>query len=253
MRGQNVLDHIDFTVSGGEQLAIIGRSGCGKSTLLHLMAGLQKPSGGAVRIDSKTVVKPCAKWNMMFQKASLFPWMSVVENVSLGLVYSGIKARQARSMVYPLIEMLGLTDKVDVNVQNLSGGQQQRVALARSLATDPDALFLDEPFSALDTFSRSSLQQEVASICRDKGITLVLVTHDIDEAVLMADRVLVMAENPGRVAADFTVDLPWPRQSRQPELLDVRSQLMQQFETASTFAPTPAIVDGRKQSIVNAA
>lgn len=189
----------------------------------------------------------------MFQKASLFPWMSVVDNASLGLVYSGIKTRDARKMVYPIIEMLGLADKKDVNVQNLSGGQQQRVALARSLATDPDALFLDEPFSALDTFSRSSLQQEVASICRGKGITLVLVTHDVDEAVLMSDRVLIMSENPGRIEVEFTVEVPWPRKAHQPDLMKARSQLMLQFENASAVNTTSEFTSKRTRSITNAA
>lgn len=230
MRGQNVLQAIDFSITPGEQTAIIGRSGCGKSTLLHLMAGLIKPTDGAVRIDSKTVHRPSPKWNMMFQKASLFPWMSVVENAALGLVYSGVQRKQAYALVNPLIEMLGLKDKRDTNVQSLSGGQQQRVALARSLATEPDALFLDEPFSALDTFSRSALQQEVSQICRDKKITMVLVTHDVDEAALMADRVLIMSEGPGQVDCEFDVDLSWPREPGEPGFQKMRNQLMRQFE-----------------------
>ena len=197
------------------------------------MAGLIKPTDGAVRIDSKTVCEPSAKWNVMFQKASLFPWMSVVENAALGLVYSGVPRKKAHDMVIPLIEMLGLKDKRGSNVQSLSGGQQQRVALARSLATDPDALFLDEPFSALDTFSRSSLQQEVAAICRDKKISMVLVTHDIDEAALMADRVLIMAESPGRIECEINIDIPWPRNAEHADFQTTRSRLMRQFEQSS--------------------
>ena len=232
-----MLREIDVSIKNGEQVAIIGRSGCGKSTLLHLMAGLIKPSSGVVRINGKSVVKPSAKWNMMFQKASLFPWMSVVENASLGLVYSGVSRTQAHREVRPLLELLGLLEKSDVNVQNLSGGQQQRVALARSLATAPDALFLDEPFSALDTFSRTSLQQEVASICRDKKISMVLVTHDVDEAVIMADRVLIMAENPGRISCEFDVQIPWPRNIEHAAFMNARNALMRQFQKSSLLKP----------------
>lgn len=252
MRGQVVLDEIDISVKHGEQIAIIGRSGCGKSTLLHLMAGLLKPSNGVVRINGKSVSKPSAKWNVMFQKASLFPWMSVLENASLGLVYSGIPRQQAHSRVRPLLDMLGLSDKSDINVQNLSGGQQQRVALARSLATAPDALFLDEPFSALDTFARTSLQQEVASICRDKKITMILVTHDVDEAVIMADRVLIMAENPGRIHSQFEVGIPWPRSIDQPELLKAQKGLMREFEKISLLNPYVSKDAAEVLSIANA-
>lgn len=248
-----MLEEIDVTVKSDEQIAIIGRSGCGKSTLLHLMAGLLRPSNGAVRIDSRTVLKPSAKWNVMFQKASLFPWMTVIENASLGLLYAGETRKRSAEKVGPLLKLLGLSDKANVNVQSLSGGQQQRVALARSLATEPDALLLDEPFSALDAFSRASLQYEVASICRDMGITFVLVTHDVDEAVLMSDRVLIMAENPGRIASEYTVDLPWPRQTNQAEFIAARNQLMRQFETSSSHdTVSHALVSG-KTSVTSAA
>ena len=187
----------------------------------------------------------------MFQKASLFPWMSVIENASLGLIYSGVTHKEAHSQVRPLLDMLGLSEKADINVQNLSGGQQQRVALARSLATAPDALFLDEPFSALDTFSRTSLQQEVASICRDKNITMVLVTHDVDEAVTMADRVLIMAENPGRVHSELEVSVPWPRTSDQPELLSARDRLMSQFQMTSLSKTAASVQATVAHSLVN--
>ena len=213
------------------------------------MAGLTKPSDGAVLIDSKTVSKPSAKWNVMFQRASLFPWMSVVDNAALGLVYSGVPRKKAHKMVFPLIKMLGLEDKRDINVQSLSGGQQQRVALARSLATEPDALFLDEPFSALDTFSRSSLQQEVGAICRDKRISMVLVTHDVDEAALMADRVLIMAENPGRIDCEVSIDISWPRRVEQADFQAIRSQIMRQFEQSSLLIADVQVDGERTQSI----
>lgn len=189
----------------------------------------------------------------MFQKASLFPWMTVVENASLGLLYAGVHAKKACAEVLPLLDTLGLSEKANVNVQSLSGGQQQRVALARSLATSPDALFLDEPFSALDTFSRSSLQQEVASVCREKSITMVLVTHDVDEAVLMADRVLIMAENPGRIDFEFNVDIDWPRKADQSDFQNECDRLMRQFEKSSTFKSESAVAEIKAQTLNNAA
>lgn len=224
------LKNIALTILPGEQVALIGRSGCGKSTLLHMLAGLLMPSEGCVRIHGHQVTHPSAKWNMMFQKPSLYPWMTVAENTELGLLFAG-KRDPAR--VAHLLDMVGLEDKADTNVQRLSGGQQQRVALARSLATSPDLLLLDEPFSALDAFTRASLQDEVARIARQEGLTLVIVTHDIDEAVAMADRVLIMSANPGRIVGELKVDLPAPRDRASPAFSRQREALMSMFERVS--------------------
>ncbi len=221
-----VLADINLNVKAGELVSLIGRSGCGKSTLLHIISGLLVPASGCVRIDGKTVTRPSAKWNMMFQKASLFPWMSVRQNVGLGLKFARVSKMQISERIDELLELVGLTDKAQDNIQSLSGGQQQRVALARSLATSPTVLLLDEPFSALDTFTRSALQQDVAAICKKKGITLVLVTHDIDEAVLMSDRVFVMDQNPGRVIDEIPVDLGWPRKHMDQDFQRIRKKLL---------------------------
>ena len=232
-----VLENIDCCFEKGEQVAIIGTSGCGKSTLLHMMAGLAKPLAGVVRIDGKPVLKPSARWNMMFQKASLFPWLTASENAALGLNYAGVDRKETRLRVLELLGMLGLSDKTDVNVQQLSGGQQQRVALARSLATEPDILFLDEPFSALDTFARTTLQKEVSGICRENEINLVLVTHDVDEAVIMADRVLIMAGSPGRIANEYRVTAATEYQKdSQTATITARNELMALFQDASAGA-----------------
>lgn len=224
------LKAIDCHINAGEQVVLIGRSGCGKSTLLHLISGLMLPSEGCVRIDNRQVTKPSAKWNMMFQKASLYPWMTVKRNAALGLIFAGASKAKIDERVDYLLGMLGLQDKADVNVQSLSGGQQQRVALARSLATEPDLLLLDEPFSALDTFTRSALQQEVPEICRKLGVTMVTVTHDIDEAVCMADRVMIMSQNPGRIIDEMPMNLSWPREPSSPEVKVQRAELMQRFK-----------------------
>src|SRR5690606_35978839 len=190
-----VLADITTTVEPGDAVALIGRSGCGKSTLLHIIAGLLRPAAGRVLIDAEEVHRPSPKWNMMFQSPSLYPWMTVGENAALGLRFAG-KRRAARDRVQALLDLVQLGDYYDARVQDLSGGQQRRVALARSLAVEPEVLLLDEPFSALDAFTRTALQRDVRRIARQLDITVVLVTHDIDEAVLMGDRVLVMAGGP---------------------------------------------------------
>ncbi len=229
------LSGISLQLEAGEQLALIGRSGCGKSTLLHFIAGMHRPSQGDVQIDGRAVLAPSAKWNLMFQKPALYPWMSLIDNAALGLTFAGMPAREARRRVAPLLNLLGLEALADAHVERLSGGQQQRVALARSLATEPELLLLDEPFSALDTFTRSALQQEVSQICRQRGISLVLVTHDIDEALQMADRVLIMGRNPGRIVKELAVSQSWPRAAADPEFQRLRSQLMADF--AATEQP----------------
>jgi NitT/TauT family transport system ATP-binding protein len=221
------LSDIDLTIHTGEQVALIGRSGCGKSTLLHMLAGLLMPSEGCVRIHGHQVTRPSAQWNMMFQKPSLYPWMSVADNVGLGLAFAGRKDPQR---VADLLALVGLSDKATANPQSLSGGQQQRVALARSLATSPEMLLLDEPFSALDAFTRASLQDEVSRIAREQNLTMVMVTHDIEEAVAMADRVLIMSANPGRIVGEMQVDLPFPRQRATPAYSRARENLMKTFE-----------------------
>lgn len=224
---QPTLRDIEQTIYPEEKVALIGRSGCGKSTLLHMLAGLLLPSDGCVRINGRQVTRPSAKWNMMFQKPSLYPWMSVRQNAELGLLLAGTPSPEK---VDQLLELVSLSDKADAHVQSLSGGQQQRVALARSLATNPELLLLDEPFSALDAFTRTALQDEVARIVDQQNLTMVIVTHDIDEAVAMADRVLIMSANPGRIVGEMKVDLPYPRDRASAEFTSTRAQLMSSFD-----------------------
>lgn len=223
------LKNINLTIPKGQLTALIGRSGCGKSTLLQMIAGLMIPSDGAVRINAHTVTKPSAKWNMMFQKPSLYPWMTVRENAALGLVFAGTyNAKKDR--VETLLDMVGLSEHKDKNVQQLSGGQQQRVALARSLATEPEILLLDEPFSALDAFTRSQLQNEVSEICHNQGITMILVTHDIEEAVAMADKVVIMSQNPGEIVGEMDVTLDYPRDRSADAFTTLKENLFNEFE-----------------------
>ena len=223
------LDNISLSIPKGQLTALIGRSGCGKSTLLQMLAGLLIPTEGVIRINGHTVIKPNAKWNMMFQKPSLYPWMSVRENAALSLVFAGTyKGNEDR--VENLLDMVGLAEHKDKNVQQLSGGQQQRVALARSLAAEPEVLLLDEPFSALDAFTRVQLQTEVAQICHDQGITMVLVTHDIEEAIAMADKVIIMNHNPGRIVGSLDVPVSYPRDRGAEDFIELKEELFAEFE-----------------------
>ncbi|SDI37549.1 NitT/TauT family transport system ATP-binding protein [Lutimaribacter saemankumensis] len=201
-----VLEDISFQVEPGEVVALLGRSGCGKSTLLHMLSGLTLPSQGEVVINGNTVRGPSNRWVMMFQAPSLFPWMTVAQNAALGLRFARRNEEIARR-VPEVLDLVDLAAFADRNAQDLSGGQQQRVALARSLATRPEMLLLDEPFSALDAFTRRALQRDVRKIAHNLGLTLVIVTHDVSEAVRMADRVLVLDANPGRIAQDTVIDL----------------------------------------------
>ncbi|MCT4683566.1 MAG: ABC transporter ATP-binding protein [Roseicyclus sp.] len=228
----NCLDDITITVPAGQVLALVGRSGCGKSTLLHLISGLMQPAEGGVYIDGNRVQGASPRWVVMFQAPSLFPWMTVAQNAALGLRFAR-RTAEIPERVPALLEMVGLSAFADRNVQDLSGGQQQRVALARSLATQPDLLLLDEPFSALDAFTRRTLQQDVRRIAKELGLTVVLVTHDITEAAIMADRALIMAPDPGRIVTDTMLD-PGPERHRDSPAFEAeRARLAHLFETTA--------------------
>jgi len=226
-------DNVRVEAKPGEALVIIGRSGCGKSTLLHIIAGLMQATSGSLKLDNEEVKGPSSRWVMMFQAPHLFPWMTVERNVGIGLHFAGWGKDKIRDRVAEAISLVHLDDYAQNNVQDLSGGQQQRVALARSLVMEPEMLLLDEPFSALDAFTRASLQRDVRSIAKQLGINLVMVTHDIDEAVLMADRALIMAGCPGKIMHDIRVHLPDPRDREDPEVQTMRKELMDTFEEAA--------------------
>ncbi len=238
-------DKVNIEADAGESLVIIGRSGCGKSTLLHIIAGLLDYNQGTVTLDKENVRGPSSRWVMMFQAPHLFPWMRVSENVGVGLNFAGWPQNKIRERVAEALALVHLEEFADHYTPDLSGGQQQRVALARSLVMEPELLLLDEPFSALDAFTRASLQHDVRAIAKDLGINLVMVTHDIDEAVLMADRALVMAGSPGKIVHDLRVDLPDPRERQDPAVQATRSRLMQIFHDA---AHAPAGGDAGKEA-----
>jgi sulfonate transport system ATP-binding protein len=207
--GTRALHGISLRIAEGEIVAIIGGSGCGKSTLLRLVSGLDQPTEGRVDVDGTRIVTPHPAVGMIFQEPRLLPWLSVADNIGFGIDHLPHADRQAR--ITALLAKVGLTDLGQRWPRELSGGQGQRVAIARALAADPRVLLLDEPFSALDAFTRLDLQEHLLALWAETRPTLVLVTHDIDEAVLLADRIVVMRPDPGRIAATLALDLPRPR------------------------------------------
>lgn len=249
-RGKPTFSDLKLESTRGEALAIIGRSGCGKSTLLHIIAGLIRPEHGIIRFDDTKIEGPSARWVMMFQEPHLFPWMKVSQNVGVGLQFAGWKDKQKRERVDEALRLVELSEFAETNVQDLSGGQQQRVALARSLVMEPELLLLDEPFSALDAFTRASLQKDVRSIATRLGFNLIIVTHDIDEAVLMADRALIMAGAPGKIVHEIEVRLDDPRQRQDPAVQAMRARLMDAFHNAAQMPGT--VGDNAGESVMAA-
>jgi sulfonate transport system ATP-binding protein len=207
--GVRALDGITLSVALGEIVAIVGSSGCGKSTLLRAISGLDTPSQGRITLDGEVIMAPHEKIGIIFQEPRLLPWLTVAENVGFGLEDRPRGERDAR--VAMGLRRVGLTDKADNWPRELSGGQAQRVAIARALVPRPEVLLLDEPFSALDAFTRADLQDHLLGLWADLKPTLVLVTHDVDEAVVLADRIIVMSPRPGRLFEEIRADLPRPR------------------------------------------
>lgn len=213
-RRETVLDGVDLTIEDGQFVCVLGASGCGKSTLLSLMAGLRMPTAGAVRIDGRPVTGPGTDRAMVFQQASLFPWLTAIGNIRFGIrqAHRALDRRSVRRLAEQHLAQVGLTAAADKYPHQLSGGMCQRVAIARAFAMDADILLLDEPFGALDAGNRSDLQSLLERLWNGAGRrkTVVFVTHDLNEAVRLADRIIYMV--PGRVAADLAVTLPRPRQ-----------------------------------------
>jgi len=215
--GVHALERFSAHINLGEIVATIGGSGCGKSTLLRAIAGLDLATSGGVTLDEIAIFAPHAKIGIIFQEPRLLPWLSVADNIGFGL--SDLPADARRETVARALKRVGLTDKANAWPRELSGGQAQRVAIARALVPQPEVLLLDEPFSALDAFTRRDLQDHLLDLWADTRPTLVLVTHDVDEAVVLADRVFVMRPRPGRLFAEIKINLGRPR-DRNSQLFD---------------------------------
>ncbi len=211
------LDDINIEVQKGEVICILGPSGCGKSTLLNIVAGFLPPSGGEVRVDGRPVIEPGPDRGFVFQEFALFPWRTVLENIEFGPVIKGMEKADRHARALELIQRIHLTGFEDKYPFELSGGMKQRVGIARALANDPDVLLMDEPFGALDAQTRRVMQEELLKLLGVTKKTVLFVTHAIDEAIVLADRVVVMTARPGQVKAVLSVDLPRPRERTSPE------------------------------------
>ena len=204
---QLVLDQISLTMHTGQFLALLGSSGSGKSTLMRLVAGLEKPTSGSLSLDGQPIRGPGSDRGMVFQKYSLYPWLTAAENVAFGLELKGLERGQIRERTAFYLEVVGLLDSAKRLPRELSGGMQQRVAIARALAAEPRLLLLDEPFGALDLQIRESMQEFLHNLWRSTGLSVLLITHDIDEALLLAQKVHILAPRPGRIVQTLSLDL----------------------------------------------
>lgn len=224
LQGQTIhaLKDANLSIRKGEFITLIGASGCGKSTLLRIIAGFEKPSSGEALMWGKPISEPEPQRGMVFQDYALFPWLSVRDNIAFGPTSRGVPKAQARETVDRFVEMVGLGRFANAYPHQLSGGMRQRVAIARVLANDAEVVLMDEPFGALDAMTRERLQEELLDIWAKTNLTVVFVTHAIEEAIFLADRVVVMTPGPGRIESDNRMELSRPRDIASPEFNDVR-------------------------------
>jgi sulfonate transport system ATP-binding protein len=229
-----VLKDVNLDIKSGEIICIVGPSGCGKSTLLKIIIGLNQATSGEVLLDGKQIVKPSAKEvGIIFQESRLFPWSTVEKNIEFGITEKMSK-EEKKQKIKEHIELVGLTGFEKALPSQLSGGMQQRVSIARSLINRPEVLLLDEPFGALDAFTKISMQQELLRIWEQEKMTLILVTHDIDEAIYLADRVVVMSGKPGVVKKVIPIEIARERNRTSPEFASYRRQIFMQFFETKT-------------------
>ncbi len=227
----HALDHLNLTVFRNELLCVLGPSGCGKSTFLRIIAGLTRPTSGEVLLNGKPIKGPGLDRGVVFQEPALFAWLTVVRNVEFGLIMSGWKKPDARERAMHVLETVGLAGDADLYPYQLSGGMKHRVAVARAWAlTDASLLLMDEPFSAIDAINRMTLQDYLINTWVEERRTVVYVTHDIEEAVYLADRIVILKPSPGRLAAELPVALPRPRDRHSTEFLATKSQVLKEMQ-----------------------
>ena len=227
----HALTSVTTSMESGEFISLVGPSGCGKSTMLRLVAGLIKPTTGKLTVNGKEIGDPGPDRGMMFQKATLFPWLTVYDNIAFSLKMQG-KLKGNEDKVENMIKVIGLEGFRDDYPGQLSGGMAQRVALVRSLINEPPILLLDEPLGALDAFTRMNMQDEILKIWQEKQQLAIMVTHDVDEAIYMGTRVLVMDAHPGRVIADIKIEQPFPRDRSSREFVEYRNDILNKLHFA---------------------
>jgi NitT/TauT family transport system ATP-binding protein len=219
------LSGVNFTVNHNEFCSVLGHSGCGKTTLLTLIAGFEEPTEGQLLLDGKPLGKPGWHRAMIFQDYALFHWLTVEDNIAFGLQMKNVRPEARKGIVKDYVALVGLSGFERRYPHQLSGGMRQRVSIARALAVDPQVLLMDEPFAALDAQNRNLMQQEMVRIWEKARKTCVLVTHSIEEAITLSDRILVMTRRPGTIKADLCVDLPRPRQEDDPMVIALKKQI----------------------------
>ncbi|WP_431029276.1 ABC transporter ATP-binding protein [Lysinibacillus sp. LZ02] len=225
-----VLSNISLDVEKGEVISILGKSGCGKSTLLNCIGGFEQVNEGHILLDGQEVKKPSKRCMMLMQNYGLLPWRSVQKNVELGLEGMNLSKSEIHERVNDYLEMVGLADRANAFPSELSGGMQQRVAIARALAIQPEVILMDEPFGALDTFTRYYLQDELIQIQKREQTTIVLVTHDIDEAIYLSDRIFIMSANPGQVHKEIKIQGSKPRDRSDSDFQHYRELIFNEFQ-----------------------
>lgn len=230
---ERVLHDISFNVKKGEFVSILGQSGCGKSTLLNIIGGFQKVDKGRVMFNGQVVTRPSRKCVMLFQHYGLLPWRTVLKNVELGLEQVNMTSKERKECAFKYLTLVGLDHNADQFPHQLSGGMQQRVAIARALAIKPELILMDEPFAALDTFNRYYLQDELLRLQSKEKTTVILVTHDIDEAVYLSDRIMIMNANPGRIHKQLTIETSRPRDRSHSDFQYYRKMIFEQFHLNS--------------------
>ena len=223
------LDHVSLDIEKGEFICLLGPSGCGKSTLLNALAGFEKLNSGSVKINGKEVTAPSIENITIFQNYGLLPWRTVQKNVELGLESKKVSKADREKIAKKYIDLVGLSGFEKRHPKQLSGGQQQRVSIARGLAVNPEVIFMDEPFGALDAITRMKLQEDILKISREEKKTVIFVTHDIEEAVFLADRIVVMMADPGRIKSIVTVPLCGYRDRTSGDFLHVRDKIFELF------------------------
>jgi len=227
-----VLQNVNLTVNKGEFITLLGPSGCGKTTLLTMMAGFQKPTSGEIWLDDEIVTKPSPKKGFVFQNYALFPWMTVKENILYPMKQQKLAKDEMGKRFKKLIEIAHLEGKEDLYPKELSGGMKQRTAFVRALAGNPKILLLDEPLGAIDFQMRKSIQVQLEKLWQETKITTVMVTHDVEEALYLSDRVIVMSKNRGEIIKDFKVDMKRPRNREFEEYKDYKKELEKLLEVA---------------------
>jgi NitT/TauT family transport system ATP-binding protein len=243
------LDNINLTIHVGEFVCLLGPSGCGKSTLLNLIAGLDKPTHGEIWSNGNRVNSPGSDRVVVFQEGALFPWLTVIQNVEFGLKLIKVSPKIRRTLALDYLKLVGLDEKFhDSFIHQISGGMKQRVAIARALAMEPSVLLMDEPFASLDVYTRETLQEELQNIWTESHKTIVFVTHNVQEAVLLGDRVIVFTKNPGRVKTEYELEITRPRKIEDPDVFLntkwIRDDLKDEMEGPEFKANAEEVVYG---------